>query len=444
MINLNSKNLNSKVTAWLHSTNKVAFSIFCILAAFCTYSCMYAFRKPFAVATFENESFWGIDYKILLITAQVLGYTCSKFIGIRVISEMKSSKRSRYILLLIVSAAMALLGFAVAPAPWGIFFLFLNGLPLGMVWGLVFSFLEGRQTTEVLGAGLSVSFIFSSGLVKSIGKVVMLHWGVSEDWMPFVTGSLFLIPLLGFVWLLDRIPDPTTEDIKMRTIRKPMDARQRRQFLVEFGGGMFLLTLVYILLTAFRDFRDNFSAEIWQALGYGNNAEIFTLTEIPVSIAVLILLSLMMGIKENYQALNANYLLIIIGFAVSGISTILFQHQFISPPLWMITIGFGLYMGYVPFNSILFDRLIAAFSVTGNVGFLIYLADSFGYLGSVVILFYKNFGFANLSWLEFFTQSIYVVSVSGILLMGASMIYFKRKHESRQRVSPFSEMRPYV
>ncbi|CAD5293075.1 MULTISPECIES: DUF5690 family protein [unclassified Imperialibacter] len=432
------KHLEAKVTKWLQSTNRVAFSVFCILAAFCTYSCMYAFRKPFAVATFEDEAFWGIDYKILLITAQVLGYTLSKFIGIRVISEMKNNRRSIFILLLIVSAALALLGFALAPAPWGILFLFLNGLPLGMVWGLVFSFLEGRQTTEVLGAGLSVSFIFSSGFVKTVGKVVMLSWGVSEDWMPFVTGSLFLVPLLGFVWLLDRIPEPSPEDVAMRTKREPMSKAQRRQFLVDFGGGMFLLTLVYILLTAFRDFRDNFSAEIWQVLGYGDNAEIFTLTEIPVSIAVLVLLGLMMGIKQNYKALNANYLIIIGGFAVSGVSTLLFQNHMISPPLWMILVGLGLYLGYVPFNSILFDRLIAAFRVTGNVGFLIYLADSFGYLGSVVILFYKNFGFANLSWLEFFTQSIYVVSVSGTLLMGFCIVYFRKKYESRDGLAVLS------
>lgn len=421
----------TKVNSWLGTTNKPLFSLFCIVAAFCTYSCMYAFRKPFAAATFENESFWGVDYKILLITAQVLGYTASKFIGIRVISEMNSRWRSAGILLLVTTAALALLGFALAPAPWGILFLFLNGLPLGMVWGLVFSYLEGRQTTEVLGAGLSVSFIFSSGFVKSIGMYVMLDWGVSELWMPVVTGSLFLIPLFGFVWMLDRIPEPSPDDVARRTKRAPMNRSQRRQFLAEFGVGMFLLTLVYMLLTAFRDFRDNFSAEIWQSLGYGDNAEIFTLTEIPVSVAILCLLSLLMAIRNNFLALTVNYLIILAGFGLAGASTLMFQNHLLSAPVWMILVGLGLYLGYVPFNSILFDRLIAAFRISGNVGFLIYLADSFGYLGSVVILFYKNFGFANLSWLEFFTQAIYVVSVLGVLLMFGCMAYFKQKYESK-------------
>lgn len=420
--------LEGKVTAWLQSTNKVFFSLFCIFAAFCTYSCMYAFRKPFAVATFENESFWGIDYKILLITAQVLGYTLSKFIGIKVISEMKNDRRSLFIILLIAAAALSLLGFALVPAPWGIVFLFLNGLPLGMVWGLVFSYLEGRQTTEVLGAGLSVSFIFSSGLVKSIGMFVMINWGVTEMWMPVVAGSLFLVPLFGFVWMLDRIPDPSQKDIALRNKRGPMTPLQKKEFIAEFGTGMFLLTLVYILLTTFRDFRDNFSAEIWQSLGYGNNVEIFTLTEIPVSIAVLVLLSLMIVIRQNFMALSANYYIIMAGFFLSGISTLMFENHLISAPVWMALVGFGLYLGYVPFNSILFDRLIATFHISGNVGFLIYLADSFGYLGSVGILFYKNFGFADVSWLDFFTQSIYIVSVAGASLMVVCVVYFRRKY----------------
>ena len=37
--------------------------------------------------------------------------------------------------------------------------------------------------------------------------------------------------------------------------------------------------LAYVLLTAFRDFRDNFAAEIWTALGYGGEAGIFTASE---------------------------------------------------------------------------------------------------------------------------------------------------------------------
>ena len=66
-------------------------------------------------------------------------------------------------------AEMSLIGFAIAPSHYGPIFLFINGLPLGMIWGLVLGFLEGRKLTEVLGAGLSASYIIASGFVKSAG-----------------------------------------------------------------------------------------------------------------------------------------------------------------------------------------------------------------------------------------------------------------------------------
>ena len=150
------------------------------IASFGTYFCMYAFRKPFTVATYEGLSILGVDYKICLILAQVVGYMLAKFIGIKVISELRSSQRLRYLIAMIVVAELALLCFGWFPLPYNAFFLFINGLSLGMIWGVVFSYLEGREGTEILGVTLCSSFIISSGAVKSVGIWVMLHLGVSE------------------------------------------------------------------------------------------------------------------------------------------------------------------------------------------------------------------------------------------------------------------------
>ncbi|MEM1138156.1 MAG: DUF5690 family protein, partial [Bacteroidota bacterium] len=381
----------------------------------------------FAVATFESMQFWGIDYKILLIVAQVIGYTLSKFLGIKIVSEAGTKSRGWSILLLIGLAELALLGFAVTPAPFNISFLFFNGLPLGMVWGLVFSYLEGRRVTEVLGAGLSISFIFSSGFVKTIGAIVMYEWGFSAFWMPFITGFLFALPLLLFVWMLERIPPPSVLDEQLRTKRIPMSGKERWSLLNTFTPGLFLLIIVYALLTAFRDFRDNFAAEIWQAVGYGDSPEIFTATEIPISLVILVIMSLVFLIKDNAQALIINHLIIFVGILLVGGSTMAFQQNILAPTTWMILVGLGLYMGYVPFNSIFFDRFIAAFRYVSNVGFLIYLADAFGYLGSVGIMFYKNFGNAQMSWLNFFVSASYVMTIVGAVFILLSMYYFSQK-----------------
>ncbi|WPP50146.1 DUF5690 family protein [Catalinimonas niigatensis] len=422
-----------KFTNWLSRTSSWAFSLYAIMAAFCTYSCMYAFRKPFAVATFSDLSLWGIDYKIWLITAQVFGYTLSKFLGIKIVSEMSGNRRAISILILIGIAGLALLLFAIVPPPYNIPFLFLNGLPLGMVWGLVFSYLEGRKLTEILGAGLSISFIFSSGFVKTVGAWVMLDWGVSNLWMPFVTGMLFVLPLLFFVWMLNQLPPPTREDEQLRTKRKPMNKAERREFLRLFAPGIILLVVAYTFLTAFRDFRDNFAREIWISLGYGDDVAIYTETEVPIALAVLLIMGLLMLIKSNTKALNTYHLLIGFGFLLVGASTFAFEQAWISPSVWMTLVGLGLYLGYVPFNSILFDRLLAAFKYAGTAGFLIYVADSFGYLGSVAVLFYKNFGQSELSWLHFFINSAYVMTFVGSALMILSMVYFRQRAAQWQR-----------
>ena len=420
---------SSRITEWLKQTNGFSFAVYATVTAFCLYTCVYAFRKTFAAATFEGMVFAGISYKVWLITFQVVGYAISKFVGIKVISELKASSRSLGIVLMIAIAGISWFFFAMVPAPYNVFFLFTNGFPLGLVWGMIFGYLEGRRFTEVLGAGLSVSFIFSAGAAKSVGGFITRDWGVTEFWMPFVTCCVFLGPLLFFLWFLDKLPPPSPLDEKLRTRRQPMGHTERRQFIRSFLPGIILFTLSYMLLTTFREFRDNFSAEVWMSLGYGDSPEMFTATETPVSIAILVVMGSLMLIKNNQTAFMINHLIIFFGMIVIGVSTFMFQNELISPPLWMILIGMGLYLGYIPFNSIFFDRMLAAFQYVGTVGFLIYIADAFGYVGSIGVLFFKEFGYAQLSWVDFFLISGYVISISGAFFIGASMLYFKKKHK---------------
>ena len=396
------------------------------MAAFLLYTCVYGFRKTFAVATFDGVDYLGISYKVWLVVFQVIGYAMSKFIGIKVIAELKTSTRFAGILIFSAIAGVSWLFFGLVPAPYNIIFLLTNGLPLGMIWGLIFSYLEGRQTTEALGAGLSVSFIFSAGFSKTVGAII-LAWGVSETWMPFVASLIFLPPLFLFLWLLDQVPPPTEADHALRTKRKPMNREERRRFVAMFAPALLVLILAYMMLTAMRDFRDNFSKEIWTTLGYGESPEIFTLTEIPIAILVLLAIGSMMFIKNNKKALFINLWMVFAGFALVGFSTLLYSNHVIDPVLWIVLTGLGLYLGYVPFNCVLFERLIAAFRIPGTVGFVMYLADAFGYLGSVGVLLYKEFVQHNVSWMDFFMTTCFVVSLSGGVLLLISIVYFERK-----------------
>ena len=413
---------------WLERANPLAFTLFAGLAGFCAYFSMYAFRKPFAAATFGVVDGWtfAVDYKIALVLAQVVGYAASKLIGVKVISEIAPSHRGAAILGLIGVSWLALLAFAVVPAPWNVAALVLNGLPLGMIWGLVFGFMEGRRTSEVLGAILCASFILSSGIVKSVGKWLMVDLDVSPFWMPAATGALFMPLLAVSVWALIQLPPPSPADEAARVRRQPMDRAQRRAFLAAYAPGVVLLVTAYVLLTALRDFRDNFAAEIWTALGFGEASGVFTASELPVAVIALAVLGAVMLVRDNLKALLVTHGVILAGFLLLGLATLAFQADLLTPLAWMVLTGAGLYMAYVPFNAMLFDRMIAYSGRVGTAGFLIYVADASGYLGSVALLIWRNFAMVQLDWLGFFIASAYSTSVIGAACTILAGLYFLR------------------
>ncbi len=81
----------------------------------------------------------------------------------------------------------------------------------------------------------------------------------------------------------------------------------------------------------------------------------------------------------------------------------------------MIATGAGIYMAYTPFNGMLFDRLIAATGQVGTAGFLIYVADSCGYVGSVSLLLARNFAHLELAWSGFLAGAAYGTCVVGLI-----------------------------
>jgi Family of unknown function (DUF5690) len=113
-----------------------------------------------------------------------------------------------------------------------------------------------------------------------------------------------------------------------------------------------------------------------------------------------------------------------IGFLLAGIATLLFIRGNLPPFYWMTLVGLGLYMGYIPFNCVLFERMIATFKYAGNVGFLIYLADSYGYLGSVAVILSKSVFHIQLSWTRFYSYGVMALSVVGVLGTIISAWYF--------------------
>ncbi len=417
----------SRITKWLESAPPAVFVLYAVAAAFSTYFCMYAFRKPFTVGEYAGEGLWGLEQKTSFVTSQIIGYALSKFIGIKVCSEVTRERRALYLVGFILWAEGALVLFAVVPPKYAVLAIFMNGLPLGMIWGLVVWYLEGRRTSELLLAGLSCSFILSSGVVKDAGAWLMTHGGVSEWWMPAATGLCFLPLFLVSVWLLNRIPHPDAADVESRAKREPMDAAHRLSFVKTFLPGLVLLFIAYLFLTAYRDFRDSYQVEIVKGLGLTAEKGIFTKTETMVAFGVLVPLALLVLVKDNRRGLLGAYAIMIAGVLLLGGCTLLFDAGKIDGFWWMTLVGLGSYLAYVPYGSVLFDRLIASTRVTGAAVFAIYLADAIGYVGSIAVQFYKDFAQKEVSRLAFFRGFTYFMSALGVVMLSASAAYFGRR-----------------
>ena len=412
----------------LLSTSKFFFIVWCILAAFGTYFCMYAFRKPFTSGTYSGLLLYDLDYKAVLIIAQVIGYMLSKFIGIKVISELKASRRTRLIICLILFAEAALLLFGLVPYPYNFVFLLLNGLPLGMIWGVVFSYLEGRRFTEMLTMGMSISLIVSSGMMKTIYFTVH-EWlpMISEFWMPGTIGLLFLPLFLLFTWMLSVIPEPNETDKLLKVERLPMTSEDKRVVLKDYGIGIIGIGLMYMMLTTMRDFRDNFSVEIWNEIDIHWDKTVFSITEATTGIVVLMAIGSLSLIRNNIKGFWGTQYIIALGLLLSGGSTLLFHVHLLTPFWWMLLVGTGMFLAYTPIQVVLFDRMIALFKIKANAGFFVYMCDSAGYMGSVGLLLYKEFFMKDLSWAKVLMQFSYLLTIICMCLLVLTAIFFNRK-----------------
>ena len=395
-------------------------------AACATYFCMYAFRKPFTAGTFEGHEWLGNALKPVLVTSQLFGYLLSKFIGIKVVSEMRREHRAATIVGLIAIAELALVGFAYAPMSLKVVLIFINGLPLGMVFGLVLAFLEGRRQTEALSAMLCASFIVSSGVVKSVGRWLVDTHGVSEFHMPMITGLIFFPPLLLAVWALGRTPDPDANDLSQRRERPPMTRAERNEFLRAYAPGLALLLFVYIALTVARTLRDDFAVEIFRDLGVSGKPEVFAMTETIVGICVTALVAVTIWIRSNLTALRATILVMCVGLVVVAGSAVVQPTGSTGPLLFMVACGIGLYVPYVAFHTSVFERIVAASTRPSNLGFLMYVADAVGYVGYAVLMLVKSRLDASSEILPLFRQILLIVAGTSVVALLLARVYFQR------------------
>lgn len=409
-----------------------AWAVWAVAAAFGCYFCAYGFRRPFTAGSFADTRALGLDFKSLLVMSQAAGYVISKFVGIKVISEMPRQGRAWAIVGLIAWAEAALILFGLVPRPWNALCLLLNGLPLGMVFGLVLAFLEGRRLTEALTAGLCTSFILADGFTKSTGAW-LLERGVPEDWMPSLAGALFLAPLLVSVAMLSRLPPPSADDEAARAVRGTMSRSDRRRFLREYAGGLVPLFVMYLAVTIVRSLRSDFAPELWRDLGSPAAPGTFTQSELWVALGVLAVNGSTALIRENRRAFQTSLAICAAGLCLIGLAWLTLAGGALSGFGLMVLTGLGLYLPYVAVHTTLLERVLALTRRRANLGFLMYWADALGYLGYALVMIARHASPVTPELLDWFRWACWGAVGASLICLGLSNHYFMHRQRAPAR-----------
>jgi hypothetical protein len=410
--------MNSKNTIKSLLTQYPPFMVgWSVLAAFGAYFCMYAFRKPFSALTYEGIEVYGWELKSVLVIAMVLGYFISKLIGVKVIAELTPTLRRWLAMALIVVSELAWVVFGMVPEYAKPIIITIAALPLGMVWGLVFSYLEGRNLTELLAVGLCVSGVISSGILKSVTRGIDQLGTIETFWIPAVVGAFFLPLFLLFLWMLEQIPAPTEADTANRKPRIAMDNAAKWKLIKSTGILVPTLAILYATAGTLRDFRDNFGVEMLTELGSGQDFNLFARTETQIAILCSVFVGLVFLIKSHFNALFLMLGVMAIGLLMMATGSYLLTEGYLKPESWYLWVGIGAYLIFVPFQTVVFERLIAALSLKGNAGFVMYIADSSAYLGSVALVIGKETGLVIQNPLELFLSVCNWLAAIGLIAL---------------------------
>ena len=368
----------------------------------------------------------GSDYKVAVTTIQILGYVIAKFFGIKIISELKKENRFRFFVGSAILAELALVGFGLLEAPYNVAAMFVNGLSLGCMWGVIFSFIEGRKVTDILASLLGVSMVFSSGVAKSFGLFAMNEMQIDQFWMPAVIGG-FALPLLVFMgYMLKRLPQPTAEDIALRNERVVLDGKGRVALFRKYAPILTLLFIGNFMLLVLRDIKEDFLVNI---LDMSNQSSwLFARIDTIVTLIILGIFALFAFFRSNIRALLWLMTLVIAGCLTMTYVSFHYETLNLKPVIWLFIQSLSLYIAYLTFQTIFFDRFIACFRIKGNVGFFIALIDFIGYLGTVTLLSTKEFLNIELEWFALFNHIAGIVGATCSILFIVASILIHRKY----------------
>ena len=181
---------------------------------------------------------------------------------------------------------------------------------------------------------------------------------------------------------------------------------------------------MYLLLTVLRSVRADFAPELWRGLGEPAVPSTFTRSELLVTLGILAASGCTVFIRDNRAAFFVSLGTCGAGFLLIVSALIGQQARAIGAFPFMVMVGLGLYLPYVAMHTTVFERLLAMTRERGNLGFLMYVADAFGYLGYVFVMITRNLWTATGDFLQFFTWLCWLATGLSLVCLLLSWRYF--------------------
>jgi hypothetical protein len=221
--------------------------------------------------------------------------------------------------------------------------------------------------------------------------------------------------------MLARIPPPTVADVAARASRTTMNRSQRWSLVRRYAVGLALLVTMYLLVTVLRSFRADFATELWHGLGAPAQPATFSQSEICVALGVLIVNGCAALVRDNQRAFFLSLGTCGAGFCLLAAALVGHRSGLVDGFSFMVLIGLGLYLPYVAIHTTVFERLLAMTRDRGNIGFLMYLADAFGY---VAVMLLRNAMTPAADMVDFFTAACWGAAVVSAFCLVGSGVYF--------------------
>jgi hypothetical protein len=196
---------------------------------------------------------------------------------------------------------------------------------------------------------------------------------------------------------------------------------------------------MYLLVTVLRSVRADFAPEIWAGLREAVPPGVFAWSETAVAAGVMVLFGAVVVIADHRRAFFTALGLAGGGFALVVAALVGLQAGWLSPFAFMVVNGLGLYLPYIAVHTTVFERLIALTRDRGNIGYLMYLVDAFGYLGYVAVLLAKNAAGSPGDFLPFFLTLSWVIAGAGLALLVPCWWYFAAHPATQRTTTPVAE-----